>query len=151
MATANAITSADYLIEYSANGTTGWASWNSFIQEINPSGGDVEAVEFRAFGDDTPDILSGKTGTQKATLKVYYTEATSEAADVLYTAQTTKAAVYLRVSPRGGQTGEQQFTSSRMFVTSGAAFPPAATADGNTVITSDVSVVFKTWTKTDAT
>jgi len=151
MATANAITSADYNIEYSANGTTGWASWNSFIQEINPSGGDVEAVEFRAFGDDIPDILSGKTGTQKANLKVIYTEAAAEPGDILYTAQTTKIAVYLRVSPKGGQTGEQQFTSSRMFVTSGAAFPPAARADGNEVVTADVSVVFKSWTKADAT
>lgn len=151
MATANAITSADYLIEYSANGSTGWASWNSFVQEINPSGGDVETVEFRAFGDEIPDILSGKTGTQKATLKVIYTEAAAEPGDILYTAQTTKVGIYLRVSPKGGQTGEQQFTSSRMFVTSGAAFPPAAKADGSEVVTADVNVVFKSWTKADAT
>lgn len=150
MATTGAITSADYKIEYSSNGSSGWVDWSSFIQEITPSGGDVDVVEYRAFGDEIPDILSGKTGTQKATLKVIYTEASAEPGDILYTAQTTKVGVYLRVSPKGGQVGEQQFTSSRMFVTSGAAFPPAATSEGNAVIIADVAVVFKSWTKADA-
>ena len=150
MATTGAITSADYKIEYSSTGSSGWVDWSSFIQEITPSGGDVDVVEYRAFGDEIPDILSGKTGTEKATLKVIYTEASAEPGDILYTAQTTKAAVYLRVSPKGGQVGEQQFTSSRMFVTSGAAFPPAATSGGNAVIIADVAVVFKSWTKADA-
>jgi len=150
MATSNAITSADYKIEYSANGTTGWADWSSFITQITPTDGDVATVLLRTFSDDVPDILSGKTNTMKATLKAVYTEATAEPGDILYTAQTTKAAVYLRVSPRGGQTGEQQFTSSRMYVKSGAAFPPAATSEGSEVLMADVAVEFKTWTKADA-
>lgn len=151
MATTGAITSADYKIEYSANGSTGWADWSSFITQITPTDGDVATVLLRTFTDNVPDILYGKTNTMKATLKVVYTEASAEPGDILYTAQSSKVAIYLRVSPKGGQTGEQQFSSSAMFVKSGAVFPPAATAEGSEVLMADVSVEFKTWTKADAT
>lgn len=150
MATANAITSADYKIEYSANGTTGWVDWSTFVTQIDSTDGDVALVLLRTFADNVPDILRGKKNTLKATLKCVYTEAAAEPGDVLYTAQDTGVSVYLRASPRGGQTGEQQFTSSQMFVKSGAIHPPSATAEGSEALMFDVSVEFKSWTKADA-
>lgn len=146
MPATNVITSTDYRIEYSPNGSSGWVDWSGFIDQITPTGGDVATVLWRPLDANVPEIFHGKTGVMQATLKVGYTETDTEPIDLLRAAQTGRTNIYLRISPRGGQSGEQQFTTSAVFVKSGAAHPPAVTGEGDAILTNDVVCEFKSYT-----
>ncbi|HRF49104.1 MAG TPA: hypothetical protein PLC98_15840 [Anaerolineales bacterium] len=142
MAATGVITSRDYKIEYSPNGTTGWLDWSGFVSKINFSGGDVQVGKFQPLDTNRPILYPGKSDSLKATMSVVYTEVVTESYEVLRLAQRAGTGIFFRWSPRGGQTTELQYTSQVAYVTGGADMPPSVDASSAAIVALDVTVEF---------
>ena len=151
MAATGVITSRDYKIEYSPNGSTGWLDWSGFINKISFSGGDVAMGKFQPLDTNRPILYPGKSDSIKSTMTLVYTETVTESYEVLRLAQRAATGIYFRWSPKGGQTGEMQYTSQVAYVTAGADMPPTVDANSADILALDITVEFSDYAKAAAT
>ncbi len=104
-------------MEVSTNGTT-WTDISGFANSIEVSGGERQIGEAYTFDGDTALLTSGKREPVEVTVRVVYTEGTSEPFEVVRAAYEDGSSVYVRWSPKGGSAGNFQFTTAAGLVSS---------------------------------
>jgi hypothetical protein len=111
--TTGGFSATDAKIEYSLAGST-WVDISGFANSLKP-GPLTRASGARWTHDgDTAILTAGKLGTLDIDVSMIYTEGTGDAMAVALTQMQTVGGgpLYLRWSPKGGSTGESQFTTS---------------------------------------
>ena len=109
--TTNAYTMKDAKVEVSSNGTT-YTDISGFANEVTVSGGERMSGEVYTVDGDTALVGIGKRQPVDIAVSVVYTEGTGDPFETLRAAYEAGSTYYVRWSPRGGQTGEFQFTAS---------------------------------------
>jgi hypothetical protein len=113
--TTNAISFKDAKIELSTNGSV-WTDASGFSNKVEVGGGERAFGEFFTADGDTPILTVGKRSSFELRGNVVYTEAGGEPWDMVYNAYAGATVLYMRWSPKGGQTGELQFTTGPGYV-----------------------------------
>ncbi len=108
--TTGAMSMRDAKVELSTNGTV-WTDVSGFFSSVEVSGGERDVSEKKTASGDTPIITIGKRAGMDIKVSTVYTEAASEPFEIVNTAYEAGSALYVRWSPKGGQSGEKQFTS----------------------------------------
>ena len=124
MASTDAISAVDYKIEISTDGTS-FTDISGYANEVSISGGERENSEVYVLGDDSAAILIGHRSPVEITISVLYTEGDSDPMKTLWDAYCNKTTYYVRIAPKGGESGEFLFTSNEGFFTAVNA-PPGA-------------------------
>jgi hypothetical protein len=132
--TTGAISSKDYKIETSTNGSS-WEDQSGIAMKLEPSGGERATGEGFTFDGDTPIITGGKRAGVTVNVEYVYTEGASDFFEDVRTAYEAGSAFYIRWSPKGGQTGEFVFTTDAGIVKS-LKYPAGDAASGDPVISS---------------
>lgn len=114
--TTGAISSTDFKIETSPDGSA-WTDRSGFATKITPSGGERPTGQKHTFDGDTPIVTKGKRSARSYAVEYVYTEGASDLFEVVRAAHEAGSAFYLRWSPKGGQTGEFQFTTAAGVIT----------------------------------
>lgn len=119
-------------IEISNNGTV-WTNVSGWANSISIEGGERMVGEFFTLDGDTPILTPGKRGAFDLTTKIVYTEGVSDPYETFRTTYEGGTAMYIRWSPKGGTTGQFQFTTDAGIIItpaypSGAADSPDAIA-----------------------
>jgi hypothetical protein len=126
--TVDGITGANLKIEWSENGSV-WTDISGSTNSIEIGGGDRNVAEAFTFVGDTPILGVGKRGTLEMTVNVIYTETTGEGFEAVRDNYEGGLKGYIRYSPRGGSTGQKQYTSDPGYI---SAFQyPGAKAEGS--------------------
>lgn len=113
----------------STNGSS-WTDTSGFAASVEIGGGDRQTGEVYTFDGDTAIITSGKREPLEVTIKVVYTEGGSDPFEVVRAAYEAGSSLYVRWSPKGGETGEFMFTSSAGVVTN-APYPTGEAGSGD--------------------
>src|SRR6266540_5108026 len=110
--TTGAVAGVAAKVEFSVNGSA-WTDISGSSNSIDPgeqSGQSGEAYTFT--GQDAAAITAGKSEPIEIDVKIVYTETAGEAFEVVRAQfQVSGRAGYLRWSPRGGTTGQSQYTT----------------------------------------
>jgi len=130
--TANAISLKDCKVEVSTNGST-WTDISGFATSVEVGGGDRQTAEAYTFDGDTAIVASGKREPVEVTVKVVYTEGTSEPFETVCAAYEAGSDFYVRWSPKGGQAGEFLFTSGKGIIKS-LTYPQGEAGSGDPVL-----------------
>jgi hypothetical protein len=121
-------------IEFSVNGSS-WTDISGSANSIEPAEQSGASGEAFTFQGETGVVTAGKTEPVELVVKVLYTETTGESHKVVRAQwQTSGRAGYLRWSPRGGTTGQAQFTTAAGVLT-GFTWPGGSADDGKPVMT----------------
>lgn len=116
--TTGATTASVAKLEISSDGST-WTDVSGEAMSIEGMEQTRTSSEAYTFDGDTAIILEGKREPMEITLNVTYTEGASGVFEVVRGLfETYGSRCYIRWSPKGGQTGEFQFTSSAGVVSS---------------------------------
>lgn len=128
--TTDALSFRDCKIEISTNGTA-WNDASGFSNTVTIAGGDrLTAESFTADGE-YPIVTTSKRTSMDVTMRCLYTEGGSDPYETLRQAYENGTDLYLRWSPKGGTTGDFQFTTpagivmSPMYPTGDAGVPDA--------------------------
>lgn len=97
-------------IEMSINGSV-WTDISGFSNVINWDSGDRDTDSVPTFDGDTKIVTAGKRNPINVTAKIVYTEGVSDAFEVARAAYEAATAFYLRWSPKGGTTGNFNYTT----------------------------------------
>lgn len=109
--TTGAVPGVNCKVEFSADGSawTDISGSTSVVESPEQSGMSGEAY---TFSGDNPIVTAGKKEPIEITVKIIYTETAGEAFKVVRTQWQTSGRVgYLRWSPRGGSSGQEQNTT----------------------------------------
>ncbi len=117
--TTGALTAVDAKLEFSPTGAAPWTDMSGETNKVTPGGGDRAVTETHTLGTESPIISVGARARVTLTITVLYTEAEAEAWQTFYnTYYRVKTPVYFRYSPKGGQSGEYQFSGGPGYITS---------------------------------
>jgi hypothetical protein len=119
-------------VEVSTNGTT-WTDISGAATAVEVKGGDRKVGEAYAYSLDYPIITYGKRDPINVTVKALYTEGASETFETTRAAYEAGTSLYVRWSPKGGATGNFQFTTDAGVVTS-IAYPVGEAEKGDPVL-----------------
>lgn len=100
----------DAKVEISANGSS-WTDVSGASNQITIGGGDRAIAETPTFDGDTMILTGGKRAALDVALNAVYTEGASDTFELARAAYEAGTSFYVRWSPKGGQTGEFQYTS----------------------------------------
>lgn len=109
--TTGGISARDAKLEGSANGSS-WTDFSGFANTVETEDVERDVGEAHTFDGDVPVVRGGKRKATKIKVMVVYTEGVSDAWPTIRAAFEAGTDYYLRISPKGGQTGESQFTSA---------------------------------------
>jgi len=98
------------LVEISANGTT-WTDISAAANSVSVDGGERMAEALYTFGVDVATITTGPREPLEVTVRLVYTEGSSDAFETVRAAYEDGELLYVRWSPRGGNTGDFRYTS----------------------------------------
>ena len=99
-------------VEFSVNGSS-WTDISGSANAVDPGDQSGMSGETYTFSGDEAVVTAGKTEPAEIDVKIVYTETAGEAFKVVRAQwQTTGRAGYLRWSPNGGSTGQEQYTTS---------------------------------------
>lgn len=129
--TANAIGFRNAKIEISNNGST-WTDIGGWANSIKVGAGEREIGEFFTLDGDTPILTPGKRGAIEITTAIAYTEGAGDPYEVVRAAYEGATYVYIRWSPRGGSSGQFQFTTGPGLIGS-PIYPGGEAGPGDTV------------------
>ena len=124
----NQITLRDLEISLSTNGSS-WTDISGFANSIGIGGGDREIGEFFTADGDIPVLGAGKRAALELTVKILYTEGGSDPYTTVRSAYENATALYVRFSPKGGDSGEFMFTSAAGYVMN-AVYPQGEVQSG---------------------
>lgn len=127
----NQVTLRAESIEISTNGSD-WTDISGFANSVGIGGGDREIGEFFTAEGDTPVLGAGKRASLELTVKILYTEGVGDPYATVLSAYENAADLYVRFSPKGGDSGENMFTSDAGFV-SNAVYPQGEVQSGDPV------------------
>lgn len=108
--TTAAVSFRDCEVSISTNGSA-WTDISGYANEITPDGGERETDEMYTFDGDTAIITKGKRAPIELKCKFVYTEGVSDPQEVVRAAYEGATDLYLRWSPKGGDTGEFMYTT----------------------------------------
>jgi hypothetical protein len=97
-------------VEISTDGTA-WTDISGVANNLTVSGGARQVGETYTFAGDAAIVTTGKSTPVDITVQMVYTEITGEGFEVARAIWEGTNVLYLRWSPRGGQTGEFVFTA----------------------------------------
>ncbi len=120
-------------VEMSTNGTN-WTDISGYETAVAVSGGERATGETYTNDGDSPIITAGKRGPVDLTVRYVYTEGASDPFKTALDAYETAGGgdFYARFSPKGGATGDFQFTvdtNNCVIVTPGYPMGEAGAAD----------------------
>jgi hypothetical protein len=142
--TTGAITAVDAKLEYSADGNT-WTDMSGVTNKVTPGGGARGVNQTGTLGTEAPIVSVGRRALRTLTMTVLYTETDSDPWHTFYdTYYMVKTPLYLRISPKGGQTNEYIFTGGPGYIIEMS--PPDLNADSEALLQSVV-----TWNGPDLT
>ena len=128
-----AISSKDYVVEYSTNGSS-WTDASGAVTTISPTGGGKITGETYTFSGDDPLVTVGKNQPFEIAITAVYTEGVSDLFEIARVPFENGTAFYLRWSPKGGQTGEFMFTTGEGRLTA-LTYPGGDAANGGPIMT----------------
>lgn len=137
--TTGAISFKDCKVELSVDGAV-WIDASGHGNEVSLGGGDRATAEAFTFLGDTPIVMKGKRSALDITLKALYTETSNEPYLLAEAAYQNATPLYIRWSPKGGTTGQRQFTSDAGVVTA----PPYPVGGAGSVDAVPVTISIKT-------
>ena len=130
----DAISWADAKIEVNVTQTPAWLNISGETNSIEQDGGDrMIEVKHTAAGD-TPILTAGKREELTFTVHSLYNEAANDASETVRAAYAAKTPIQLRWSPKGGTTGQKQYTTAFGFVES-YLFPVGDAGSADAVLT----------------
>lgn len=132
-------------LELSTNGTV-WTDASGSANKIEPSGGDRDVSETSTFGGYPPIVSQGPKKSIEVKISALYTEVTGESWEILRAAYEAGTSIYIRYSPKGGTTGNAQFTSGQGVVKTPVW--PSADASDSKPMTFECTTVVPGFTKT---
>lgn len=106
-----AVSSADVKIEVSTNGST-WTNVSGAAGTVEPSGGNKITSESYTFDGDDPIVTTGKNEPFEMKITAVYTEGASDLFEIARPVYESGGAFYVRYSPKGGATGDFQYTTA---------------------------------------
>ena len=109
--TADAITFEDCLVEISDNGSV-WTDISGFASSVTVAGAERQAGSMHVFGDEYAVVRRGKIEPIDVTVRILYTETTSDPYDRVKAAYVGGTDMYIRWSPLGATSGDKQYTTS---------------------------------------
>lgn len=127
---------ADAKVEFGVNGTA-WTDASGMASEVSVEGGERNTASKHTFSGDTPIITKGKRTALTITINSVYTEGVTDIRKIAQTAYEAGSAFYVRWSPRGGSSGNLQFTAGPGIVKQ-ALYPVGEPGDGETIMVSVV-------------
>jgi hypothetical protein len=130
--TVDALSGTNLLIEVSADNTT-WTDISGASNSIEPGDQTRQTGVVFTFSGDTAIITSGKREPMDITVKAVYTETTGEAFEVVRAIHEGTGEIYIRWAPRGGTTGDAQYTSAKG-VLSAFTYPGSAADDAKPIM-----------------
>ena len=113
-------------IELSANGTA-WTDISGETNTVEPGEQTRQTGVMYTLAGDTAIITAGKREPLEISVKTIYTEVNTEANEVARAIHEAGGVCHLRYSPRGGNTGDAQYTCQG--VMSGFTYPSADSGD----------------------
>ncbi len=121
-------------IEISGNGTT-WTDISGWASKIEPDEGQRSAGEVWTYNGDKAIIRSGKKQSMSIKVSIVYSEGSTDPFKTVlgYFDATGGSNAYVRWSPKGGATGNYQYTSDSGVVTN-CVYPSGEPQDGNPVV-----------------
>jgi hypothetical protein len=122
----------DLKIEFSTNGST-WTDISGFANKVEPDDAERVTGETNTFDGDTAIVRGGKRKGQKVKVSIVYTEGVSDAWNTIKAQFDSGGDAYIRYAPRGGQTGEKQFTSDAGII-SKMTYPKADAGSGDVLM-----------------
>jgi len=130
--TTGAVVARNLKLELSANGTT-WTDISGHSNKIELSGGERDTGSMPVFGNNSPIVTSGALKEMETKISIVYTEVPTEAYTMAKTAYEGGGDIYVRWSPKGGTTGNFQFTSGKG-VLKNPPYPSADASDANPIM-----------------
>ena len=115
-------------VEISSDNTN-WTDISGEFNSLDVSGGEITTGEAYTADGDLPLVGIGKIALTEAKLKVIYVETSGSAWNTFFDAYVNGTDVYMRYSPKGGNSGNLRFTSGKGFVTS-PVYPKGEVSDG---------------------
>jgi hypothetical protein len=97
-------------IEISANGSS-WTDISGAANTVTTTGGARPTAESNTFDGDNPITTAGKAGAVDIAVAFVYTEGGSDPFETVRAIWDGTNVIYVRWSPKGGQTGEFVFTA----------------------------------------
>lgn len=129
--TTDAISMANAKVEVSTDGST-YTDISGFAAQVEVSGGDRQAGDSYTYDGDTAIITIGKREPIDITVNVVYTEGSSDPFEAVRAQYEAGSDLYVRWSPKGGSTGDKQYTANGP-VTS-FAYPAGEAGSGDAVL-----------------
>jgi hypothetical protein len=128
-----AMSSAEGRLWVSTDGSA-WTDVSGATTTVVPSGGGKMTGETYTLDGDNPIVTSGKNTPFELAITAVYTEGASDLFEIVRPLFEAGSPVYVRWSPKGGQTGEFMFTSAAGRVTA-LTYPGLAADNGNPIPT----------------
>lgn len=104
-------------LETSANGTS-WTDISSSANSVTVDGGERMTEDLYTFGVDVATLTTGPREPLEVTVRLVYSEGSSDPFETVRAAYEAGSSFYVRWSPKGGATGEFQYTTDAGVVTS---------------------------------
>jgi|FLYN01.1.fsa_nt_gi hypothetical protein len=130
--TTDAISARNVKIEFSTNGTS-WTDISGSANAIDSTEQPRMSGESYTASGDTAIVTGGKREPIELEIKIVYTETAGEAFEVVRAAHDSDGVGYLRWSPKGGTTGQKQYTTGKGVIT-GFTYPPIDTSSGDPIL-----------------
>ncbi len=111
--TTGAFSKSNYKIEVSVNGSS-WTNISGMAADVKTSGGEQLTGEQQTAENQAPVVVaSNKTAAVKVDVNVLYTETAGEAFQTVWARyESTTKTIFLRWSPKGGNTGDERYVAS---------------------------------------
>src|SRR5690349_14338311 len=109
--TTGAMSSIDARMQTSPDGTN-WTDHSGEATRVTPTGGGRQTGSRNTLEGDFPVVTNGKRILMDVEVEYLYTEGASDLFEVVRAAYEAGTALYVRWAPKGGQTGEFQFTTT---------------------------------------
>lgn len=107
----------DVKIEFDLSSAGSWTDISGYSSSLEIDGGERNIGEFFTGDGDTPILGAGKRTMLNVTAKVLSTEGDTEPQEVLEAAYEAGTPIQLRWSPKGGSSGQRQFTTAVGYIT----------------------------------
>ena len=98
----------DMKVEISTDGTT-WTDISGEANHVSVSGGDWQTGKFYVFGDATPRRVKSVKDVLTVTVRILYAEDAGAAWDTIRQVHEAGSDLWVRWSPKGGNTGDFLF------------------------------------------
>jgi hypothetical protein len=128
-----AVSSNSFKVEISTNGSS-WTDISGAANTLEYEGGGKTTGETYTFDGDNPIVTVGKSEPAEVTVAAVYTEGASDTFETIRPLYEAGSDLYLRWSPKGGQTGEFVFTTGAGKVTE-LVYPAGDASSGDPIMT----------------